>query len=366
MSDVKNMTNATKKPSAMPLDVDGKPVASPQDEHAASPSKAANQDKNALIQQAKGQLSAISKSLNEITATADGKMSPEQEKAYHDGLQQMRKLATSANEAGISTGEFVKATQAELSEIYDSSKQKFASFSKEAQTQISALWQSLSGAGEPQQTQPGEDKPKKNFFEGLWDSVTGMFNNINAGGLLGGLLGLGGAWMIGSAFGGGMVGTIASVLLAIPLFLLGRKMGDNTLNGLMGRPSDAQRVEAGRGQSPHVAQAVAQQVTPTPSPAMPVPTVPNLSTDADYVQTSVGSYNKKYNVLLGNDRHYYAVLKQNDQAILREIGSSQTGVTCDGEKLWEQVNAASGLTPPPLPSIIHNAQACAVPARGER
>lgn len=68
--------------------------------------------------------------------------------------------------------------------------------------------------------------------------VSRSVNRVNWGGLVGGLLGVGGAWLASTMFGGGMFGTIAFMLLAIPGFLMGRGFGARNMNGLFGGEND--------------------------------------------------------------------------------------------------------------------------------
>ena len=122
-----------------------------------------------------------------------------------------------------------------------------------------------SGKDEPEELDE-HGKPKKSGI-GAW------FESLNAGGLIGGLLGVAGAWMVGSGFGGGIVGTVASVLLSLGGFFIGRKLGDEHINGWMGRPSSkdkeaglAQVIEKGKGQ-PTIAATKATDVGQTATPA---------------------------------------------------------------------------------------------------
>lgn len=71
-----------------------------------------------------------------------------------------------------------------------------------------------------------------------WDRITGFFSEFTEEGgigkVLGGLLGLGGAWLAGNFFGGGIMSTILMVALAIPMMLIGSDSIGGWINGLLG------------------------------------------------------------------------------------------------------------------------------------
>lgn len=73
---------------------------------------------------------------------------------------------------------------------------------------------------------------------GWWDRIKEFFSSFTEEGgigkVLGGLLGLGGAWLAGNFFGGGIMSTILMVALAIPMMLIGSDSIGGWINGLLG------------------------------------------------------------------------------------------------------------------------------------
>lgn len=124
---------------------------------------------------------------------------------------------------------------------------------------------------------------------GLMDRVGSFFRNTRWGGFAGGLLGVLGAWLVGSAFGGGMFGMVVTVLLAPFLFMLGRNFGNDNLSNLFGQGNRDRA--AGAGQSREVAaDAPAQAAAQTPpspaqaqTPEQPATGSPTVSTAGDPV-----------------------------------------------------------------------------------
>ncbi|PZP85172.1 MAG: hypothetical protein DI582_06635 [Azospirillum brasilense] len=100
--------------------------------------------------------------------------------------------------------------------------------------------------------------------------VSRSVNRVNWGGLVGGLLGVFGAWLGSSMFGGGMFGTIAFMLLAIPGFLMGRGFGARNMNSLFGGENDPTPERAAQPQLVRnrdvEGPAAAQPQTTTPEP----------------------------------------------------------------------------------------------------
>lgn len=75
--------------------------------------------------------------------------------------------------------------------------------------------------------------------EGLGKRIKKAVKGTNWGGMIGGLLGVIAAWFMSTMFGGGMFGTIAFMLLAIPAFLMGNGFGRRNMNGLFGGENEA-------------------------------------------------------------------------------------------------------------------------------
>ena len=69
------------------------------------------------------------------------------------------------------------------------------------------------------------------------DKTKSFFGNLDIGKILGGILGLGGAWFLGSFFGSGIMSTILMIGLAIPLMIIGSDKLGGMINGWVGRKS---------------------------------------------------------------------------------------------------------------------------------
>jgi hypothetical protein len=90
------------------------------------------------------------------------------------------------------------------------------------------------------------------------------------GGVAGGLL----AWVFGSIFGGGTIGTIFSVLLAIPMAMIGSNQFGDTINGWLGRPKSKDKLAAETSPAPQQQRAAQPAVSQAPA-AQPVATLSN-------------------------------------------------------------------------------------------
>ena len=105
-----------------------------------------------------------------------------------------------------------------------------------------------------------KDNAKKNPLEGF-------MSEGGIGKVLGGLLGLGGAWFLGNFFGGGIFSTILTIALAVPLAIIGSdKIGD-MINGWMGHPK---KVDTAHQQAVDQAamQAKSQGIAPSTQPTV--------------------------------------------------------------------------------------------------
>ena len=93
------------------------------------------------------------------------------------------------------------------------------------------------------------------------------------GDVVGGLLGVGGAWFLSSMFGGGWLGTIMFALFAIPAFMMGRSQLSGMISGLLGEtpntPTKVAATEVAQVQS--VAVGADGKTTATGVAAQPTP-----------------------------------------------------------------------------------------------
>lgn len=107
-----------------------------------------------------------------------------------------------------------------------------------------------------------------------WDRITGFFSSFTEEGgigkVIGGLLGLGGAWLAGNFFGGGIISTILMVALAIPMMLIGSDSIGGWINNWLGHGD-----RSPSGDSPERSQSrtasVATQRAATASPQQATP-----------------------------------------------------------------------------------------------
>lgn len=120
-----------------------------------------------------------------------------------------------------------------------------------------------------------KDKPEKakdsgtgigGFFGDLWDSIKEFFSNFkengSIGSILGGILGLGGAWLAGNFFGGGIMSTILMVALAVPLMLVGSDTIGGWINGALGTSkTDSAQKSSEPARTREVAQGAAPQTS---------------------------------------------------------------------------------------------------------
>ncbi|MDE3060712.1 MAG: hypothetical protein KGJ06_06845 [Pseudomonadota bacterium] len=132
----------------------------------------------------------------------------------------------------------------------------------------------------------GMQHQQEGFFGGLLRSGIEMFHNtdkggVQWGGIVGGLLGLGLAYGLGSVssigeyLGGGFTGLLATIALPILAIIGGAKLGNvisSAVSGSMAAAAapapivaHAQEQQRGAAQDPHLAQLGG--ITPSPSPA---------------------------------------------------------------------------------------------------
>lgn len=106
------------------------------------------------------------------------------------------------------------------------------------------------------------------------------------GNMVGGLLGVGGAWLASSVFGGGWLGTVMFALFAVPAFMMGRSQLGGWLSGMFGeKPSPAAGQSPERAQGP--TQSTAQAVGAAPATTLELTPQQRLQQDvADVAQKS--------------------------------------------------------------------------------
>lgn len=100
-----------------------------------------------------------------------------------------------------------------------------------------------SNNGTDDDAKPGEKK--ESWFGGLWTGFKKFFGSFGESGgvgkIIGGLVGLCGAWFAGNFFGGGIMSTILTVCLAIPFMMGGSTAIGGWINGMLGYKSDGQQ-----------------------------------------------------------------------------------------------------------------------------
>lgn len=117
---------------------------------------------------------------------------------------------------------------------------------------------------------------------GWWDRIKEFFSSFTEEGgigkVLGGLLGLGGAWLAGNFFGGGIMSTILMVALAIPMMLIGSDSIGGWINGLLGH-----------GQTSRGGDSPERSTTRTVEPAR---TREELTTKMETIRDELEAYNR--------------------------------------------------------------------------
>jgi len=118
------------------------------------------------------------------------------------------------------------------------------------------------------------------WFGKTWDSIKNAFGDMSkeggVGSILGAIIGLGGAWFAGNFMGGGVMGTILTIALAVPLSIIGSDKIGGMINGWMGvapKPVQAtparETPAAARTASPARDTAPIQPMTRTEAPPAP-------------------------------------------------------------------------------------------------
>lgn len=107
------------------------------------------------------------------------------------------------------------------------------------------------------------------FFGDLWDSIKEFFSNFkengSIGSIIGAALGLGGAWLAGNFFGGGILSTILMVALAVPLMLAGSDTVGGWINDKIG---SSKKESADKSAAPARTREVAASTQPATPPAV--------------------------------------------------------------------------------------------------
>ena len=79
---------------------------------------------------------------------------------------------------------------------------------------------------------------KESWLGTIWTKTKKLFSSFTEEGgigkIIGGILGLGGAWLAGNFFGGGILSTILTIALAIPFMLAGSDAIGGWINGMLG------------------------------------------------------------------------------------------------------------------------------------
>ncbi|MBX9726801.1 MAG: hypothetical protein K2X09_06010, partial [Rickettsiales bacterium] len=79
---------------------------------------------------------------------------------------------------------------------------------------------------------------KESWLGTIWKKAKTFFSSFTdkggIGKIIGGILGLGGAWLAGNFFGGGILSTILTIALAIPFMLAGSDAIGGWINGMLG------------------------------------------------------------------------------------------------------------------------------------
>lgn len=85
---------------------------------------------------------------------------------------------------------------------------------------------------------PADGKESESWLGSIWTKTKKLFSSFTEGGgvgkIIGGVLGLGGAWLAGNFFGGGILSTILTIALAIPFMLAGSDAIGGWINGFLG------------------------------------------------------------------------------------------------------------------------------------
>lgn len=124
------------------------------------------------------------------------------------------------------------------------------------------------------------------FFSTIWGKIKSFFgeDGVDMGGLLGGAVGVLGAWIVSGMFGGsGMLGTIGFLLLAIPAFMMAKNGFGDMFNTLINggekptaeAPGKAKVVSNGQGQGAEVEAAPTRTAEMDPGLKVVLDTMPD-------------------------------------------------------------------------------------------
>ncbi|MDX2094841.1 MAG: hypothetical protein SFW64_02760 [Alphaproteobacteria bacterium] len=140
---------------------------------------------------------------------------------------------------------------------------------KEGRAAGDALLKGATAAKE--EVAPEADAPEGAAPEGGLARTKKAFSDFFAKGgvgkIIGGLLGIGGAWFLGSFFGGGVMSTILTIGLAIPLMMMGSSQLGGKINGLMGNAPEA-KAAAEKSEAPAIARTREAVTQAAPGPVL--------------------------------------------------------------------------------------------------
>lgn len=126
-------------------------------------------------------------------------------------------------------------------------------------------------ADTPEAESPKTAAPEGAAPEGGWARTKKAFSDFFAKGgvgkIIGGLLGIGGAWFLGSFFGGGVMSTILTIGLAIPLMLMGGNQLGGKINGWMGNKPEV-KAAAEKSEAPAIARTREAVTQTAPGPVL--------------------------------------------------------------------------------------------------
>lgn len=110
--------------------------------------------------------------------------------------------------------------------------------------------------------EPANAAKKKGIFDSIQKFLSGFSQEGGIGKVLGGLLGLGGAWFAGNFFGGGILSTILTIAFSLPLMFIGSDSIGGWINGLLGQPKVKSSTAQAGNQQTADGPSASQQQTP--------------------------------------------------------------------------------------------------------
>lgn len=159
--------------------------------------------------------------------------------------EKQREAVAAADEAGMAAGEAVRKAPGAISEMVGKVSDSVSEF-------FSGGDAADSDGKDADPATPGA-KPARKFS---W------------GNTIGGVLGVGGAWLLSSVFGGGWLGTVMFALFAIPGFMMGHSQLGGMLSRLMG---ETPRTPAAGAEASTPSQAISKEQAATPEKTASTP-----------------------------------------------------------------------------------------------